>query len=335
MKICCDICGGDLVVQAGGIGAVCKICGMEHSVERVREMLGVTQNEKSETCAPKASEKPAASSDSTKKCENIKLTESKESDFVLKKGLFGSKLVGYNGKAQKVVFPHKINEVMGEKLFSGHDEIIELVFTDGISTTEGREFADCKNLKKITVHGNMNTMSDTFSGCKKLEQVNITAKINGDIVQIGENTFAGCKKLKEFTVSNDCEMEINTGAFKDCESLERFEHSGRTADFAGTGIKPYAFKNCTSLCEVVLADDTVSIHKGAFKNCRNLKKVVLKNGTEIDGKRIAIHPEAFEDAAWQPESVGVCPECGGSLKCSSVDGYESMTCSCGFESTEY
>ena len=41
MKICCDVCGGTLVVMAGGKGAVCKTCGMEHSIERVREMLAI------------------------------------------------------------------------------------------------------------------------------------------------------------------------------------------------------------------------------------------------------------------------------------------------------
>ncbi len=43
MKICCDVCGGTLVVMAGGKGAVCKSCGMEHSIERVREMLAAEE----------------------------------------------------------------------------------------------------------------------------------------------------------------------------------------------------------------------------------------------------------------------------------------------------
>lgn len=38
-KIACDLCGGPLIVNAGGKTAVCKVCGMEHSIERVREML--------------------------------------------------------------------------------------------------------------------------------------------------------------------------------------------------------------------------------------------------------------------------------------------------------
>lgn len=35
----CDICGGSLMMQAGGKTAVCDSCGMQYSVERVREKV--------------------------------------------------------------------------------------------------------------------------------------------------------------------------------------------------------------------------------------------------------------------------------------------------------
>jgi len=34
----CDICGGKLVVGAGGI-AICDSCGMEHSTDRIKEKV--------------------------------------------------------------------------------------------------------------------------------------------------------------------------------------------------------------------------------------------------------------------------------------------------------
>ena len=39
MKIKCDLCGGELLMDAGGQTASCIDCGMKHSVERVREKL--------------------------------------------------------------------------------------------------------------------------------------------------------------------------------------------------------------------------------------------------------------------------------------------------------
>ncbi len=35
----CDLCGGSLIMNAGGKSASCKVCGMEHSIERVQEMV--------------------------------------------------------------------------------------------------------------------------------------------------------------------------------------------------------------------------------------------------------------------------------------------------------
>ena len=37
MKISCDLCGGELQMEAGGQGARCTVCGMVYSLERLRE----------------------------------------------------------------------------------------------------------------------------------------------------------------------------------------------------------------------------------------------------------------------------------------------------------
>ena len=61
----CDICGGKLTMQSGGIG-VCSQCGMEYSNERLREMAGAapakTEPEKVE--APAAATEPVKTEDS-------------------------------------------------------------------------------------------------------------------------------------------------------------------------------------------------------------------------------------------------------------------------------
>ena len=41
MRITCDICEGALLIDAGGNTATCQTCGMAHSIERVREKMGV------------------------------------------------------------------------------------------------------------------------------------------------------------------------------------------------------------------------------------------------------------------------------------------------------
>lgn len=56
MKIKCDLCGGELLMDAGGQTASCVDCGMKHSLERVREKLAT--HEVKEPSVP--NEKPIA-----------------------------------------------------------------------------------------------------------------------------------------------------------------------------------------------------------------------------------------------------------------------------------
>lgn len=55
----CDICGGKLTMQSGGVG-VCSQCGMEYSNERLREMAGAAPAQ----AEPKKAEAPAKTEDS-------------------------------------------------------------------------------------------------------------------------------------------------------------------------------------------------------------------------------------------------------------------------------
>lgn len=53
-KMQCDVCGGPLAVDVGGQSAICKNCGMEHSIERVREMLGTAPAAQPDSAAAEA-----------------------------------------------------------------------------------------------------------------------------------------------------------------------------------------------------------------------------------------------------------------------------------------
>ena len=295
MKICCDICGGELIVLEGGKGAVCKICGIEHSIERVREMLGVVAGEK-EIVKDTNIENERI----TKPEFDDTLTESNESDFIIKKGFLSKRLVGYDGTAKRVIFPKNITEVNGDGIFSGHNEIVELVFLGGITTTEGREFSNCKNLKKIICNGAMLIAPETFSGCENLEEVHIICEDTcDDIVQLGDKAFAGCDNLKGFYIDEKCQVELYDDVFKNCKSLKKVVLPRHTVCFGEEeGIKPGTFEDCISLEEVVMPDDLRSIHKNAFKNSTNLKKLTYNDGRNFDGKSVMIHPEAFENSSW-------------------------------------
>ena len=45
MKLTCDLCGGTLQVNPGGQGATCSTCGLGYTMERLREKLGIRNEE--------------------------------------------------------------------------------------------------------------------------------------------------------------------------------------------------------------------------------------------------------------------------------------------------
>lgn len=343
MKIQCDICGGELVMLPGGKGGACKVCGMEHSVERIREMLGITEPKpikntptKQEPVSTAIPEEPEIFDvddiEIIEAVENIdevyeELTESSERDFVLRKRFGSVELKAYQGNAQRVVFPNKYIEISDCHIFEGHDEIVELVFQGGFSNTgcECGIFAGLKNLKRVICNNDMLAFDGEFKGCTKLEEVIIT---NAQLIQLNGAVFADCINLKRVELDLDAQMDIGQGAFKNCKSLQSFVHPKRSVYFTDDGISSSAFEGCSALRNVVLADDTTAIHKNAFKGCTSLESVTTHSGG-LDG--IAIHLEAFSGSSFKPGKAGICPDCGRKLNCKDNE----LSCPCGFSAVQY
>ena len=358
MKIKCDICGGELVVLAGGKGASCKVCGMEHSIERVREMLNLPNEQNVAPTAPKQTSVVVKATPDTVEevveldCAEIEiveeieelnvdeieieeeifdteiLSESSESDFKLKKNFLGNyELKSYSGNAQRVVFPNKWIEVSDRTLFEGHDEIVELIFPNGYTgfDLDHGIFEGLKNLRRIICDGSFHTGPRDFKGCKNLETLIIR---NADTIVFAPEAFADCTKLKMVELNETAETDLGRAAFKNCRSLETFIHSKRSVYFAGEGIESSCFEGCTSLHTVVLADDTKAIHKDAFKDCNSLKNIDTHNGKM---NNVAIHTQAFSNAGFKPQAIGICPKCKKELSCTQNE----MNCSCGFAAIQY
>lgn len=327
MQICCDICGGELVMMAGGKGAVCKNCGMEHSIQRVREMLNIPaqapegvkaipaeernvkkpqpQNNKRAVAGEQKSASPVEPIDVVYEVDDPKaarraLTESSESDFVLKKRFGGAKLVAYRGNAQRVVIPACVSEIPSPDLFAGHNEIVELVFPGGLSTPYAACFANCRNLKKVVIMGSAIMMDETFAGCASLEEVEIKDIESEDSpIILSDRAFADCTSLKSVYVDPRGRMELGRQCFENCVSLPSFRCTPMTGEFSGEYCIPHGcFKNCKNLREVIVPDDLERIEDAAFENCVKLRKLTYHNGTTPTG--VQIQPGAFKNAGWNP-----------------------------------
>ncbi|MBP3761778.1 MAG: leucine-rich repeat protein, partial [Ruminococcus sp.] len=152
-------------------------------------------------------------------------------------------------------------------------------------------FADCKNLKSITIDGNPETVeigNQAFQNCTSLEKIIIPDTCKNTIIgrnafkntgikqleinsncTIGIDAFSGCPM--ESVIINSENAEISLDAFADCENLRELKLS------KGCKLSQNAFMNHTAL-ENINIDISGSITGSAFNGCENLTSI---NGEQV------------------------------------------------------
>ena len=104
-----------------------------------------------------------------------------------------------------------------------------------------------------------------------------SAYIPSSIRNFGLATFAHCTMLKQVEFAKGCGItSLSTNCFEDCTALTRIDLSPLTK-LMGTY---YAFRDCTSLEEVVLPEGMTIIDEGSFLNCSALKSLYLPDSLE-------------------------------------------------------
>ena len=162
-------------------------------------------------------------------------------------------------KMNKLILPEgliKINWYNSEAFA----EIEELYIPSTCVDFEGYDFAECNNLKKVTVSaGNPrfysagNCIIEKETGILVVGSDTSTIPKDGSILAIGEFAFCGRKGLNSIRIPEGVKS-----------------------------IHPSAFPGCTSLTEIILPESLESIGDAAFFGCHALEKIELgKNVREI------------------------------------------------------
>ncbi len=162
----------------------------------------------------------------------------------------------------------------------------------GTLTVGRHAFRNCENLDTITMYGGTYGESDyyeinsqrrittlydeAFLGCVKLKSIDLY-----EVRVSGSGVFRNCTGLKTVTLSEH--TVIGEYMFEGCTSLNNVNYSA-------AAVAPYAFKDCTGLTSLSLADSVQSIGAGAFYNTR-MSAVALPNG------EITVGADAFAHCA--------------------------------------
>lgn len=189
-KLCCDICGGTLVMQSGGKVAVCDSCGMQYSTERMREKVQEI--------------KGVVSIEGT--------VRTQDADFIIRGGV----LERYNGNDVHVVIPDSVVKI-GKQAFEKCVGIQSVILPPNVEEIDIYAFGECKSLEQITLSQTVKIIGvSAFQGCNSLKQITLPQTVQ----VIGSSAFQDCTSLEEINIPDQVE-KISGGAFRNCPSLRK------------------------------------------------------------------------------------------------------------------
>ena len=213
--------------------------------------------------------------------------------------------------------------VIGDSVMSIKDlafmycsSLTSVVIGDGITSIRSNAFSNCSSLTEITVSennreyksidGNLYTKDGKTLVRYAIGKTATSFTIPDGVESIGEEAFRGCSSLTSVEIS-DSVTSIEWMAFSGCGSLTFNEYGN--AKYLGNENNPYlalieeknrnyssytiyedtkviaddAFRNCSSLTEIVIPDSVTNIGERVFADCGSLTSVVIGNSVKSIG----------------------------------------------------
>ncbi len=295
-SLVCDVCSGTLVMGAGGQKAVCSGCGLEYSVERLREKVG--EHNRNGGAAPNVEvvrpipetleELQLLGKKYLKICdwENAqrvyeKILDKSPTDeeafdiinklkvwkhMVVEKGV----LKKYSGTATEVVLPDAVVSI-GSRVFSGSRGVETVVFTPNVENIEREAFYQSRRLKSVVgLDGVMMIGKGAFFECEALEECDIGNKVE----YIDDEAFRGCSSLKTIKLPSNLK-QLERAVFKGCVNLTEITIPEKITYISGS-----LFELCRNLSIVNLPVGIKRIETNAFYGCTALREIKLPSDIE-------------------------------------------------------
>ncbi len=317
-NLVCDVCSGTLVMSSGGQKAVCSGCGIEYSVERLREKVGerkgnggTTHGIESVRPTPETMEElQLLGKKYLKICdwENAghvyeKILDKSPTDeeafdiinklkvwkhMVVEKGV----LKKYSGTATEVVLPDAVVSI-GGRVFSGGRGVETVVFTPNVESIEKEAFYQSRRLKSVV----------------GLDGVKI----------IGKGAFFECDALENCELGDNVEY-IDDEAFRGCSSLKTIKLPSNLKQ-----LERAAFKNCINLTEITIPEKITCISSSLFEQCRNLAVVNLPEGIKKIETNAFYGCSALQEIKLPSEIEELCSACFKETGLASIEIPQKIT----------
>ena len=306
---------------SGGQKAVCSGCGLEYSVERLREKVseqnkigGATLNIEVERPTPETLEELLLLGKKYLKIcdwENAirvyeKILDKSPADeeafdiinklkvwkhMVVERGV----LKKYSGTATEVILPDAVVSI-GSRVFSGSKGVETIVFTPNVENIEREAFYQSRRLKSVVgLDGVKMIGKGAFFECESLE----SCELGNNVEYIDDEAFRGCSSLKTIKLPSNLK-QLERAVFKGCINLTEITIPEKITYISGS-----LFELCRNLAVVNLPDGIKRIETNAFYGCTSLKE--LKLPSEIEELQSACFKETGLSSIEIPAKISEIP----------------------------
>ena len=212
--------------------------------------------------------------------------------------ILGKTLVRLNSLDENVIVPEGV-EIIGPKAFDSSyqkDKILEsVVLPTSLKKIGERAFSGKNNLKSINFPEGLTHIERlAFDGCESLTEIILPESI----AEIGAEAFRGCSSVTKIVIPHAVsgtktdsflrkEAEaglISAGIFSGCPSLEHFDIPEGTAAIGAS-----AFNYCMSLKNIRIPETVKEIGNEAFANCFELEELLLPANCVVLGHGVFPH----------------------------------------------
>ncbi len=159
------------------------------------------------------------------------------------------------------------------------ESITIVVIENGVTSIADYAFSGCISITSVSINSNTiisknRTSSNSLS---KIFGSQVKEYIIGDnVTRIGNYAFSGCRGLTSVEIPNSV-TSIDGSAFYGCNSLSKVKINCKNIG--------NCFSKLSSIKEVILGEDVISIGESAFESCAGLTSIKIPSSVTSIGER--------------------------------------------------
>ena len=285
----CPECGGNVVVDSEKDTWICDFCKtpfvVEKAINNFNTINNVTNNvtNNNDIKADVVNVYEGKNQDFVIKAGRLVKYNGASMDVVIpEEAVIIEPYAFQHSNIHSITLNNGISVIPGEA-FKDCSALQQIHLSENLQQIGESAFWNCSELKQIHLPKNLKEIGKcAFTNCRSLERIKLPDSLEAIRFSLDSNydfgtfsgcdsLFEGCESLKEvvFPDSIDC---IGKRMFFNCKSLESITANGVR------NIETGAFKNCVSLEKFPEFPILTSVGAGAFQGCNSLKRIVLKAG---------------------------------------------------------